>query len=128
MAVTASSKQHVDALNDTIQHARLDAGHLDATTAVPIGGGEHARTWVTSWSPVATTGSSTWWTCTWSSVRRAGASFAMGYLLTHDGAPCCTAVTEHASVDDRRPPARLPAWRRELVDAHPHRSVVRPAP
>ena len=30
----ASSNQHVDALNNTIQHARLDAGHLDPATAV----------------------------------------------------------------------------------------------
>ena len=56
------------------------------------------------------------------------ASFAVGYLLTRDGAPCCTAVTQHASGEDRGRLARLPAWRRELADAHPHRSVVRPAP
>jgi AAA domain len=43
VAVTASSNQHVDALNNTIQHARLDAGQLDPTTAAPIGGGEHAH-------------------------------------------------------------------------------------
>ncbi len=52
----------------------------------------------------------------------------MGYLLTRDGAPCCTAVTEHGSVDDRGSTALLPAWRREPADAHRHRSVVRPAP
>ena len=33
VAVTASSNQHVDALNDTIQHARLDTGELDPATA-----------------------------------------------------------------------------------------------
>ena len=34
VAVTASSNQHVDALNNTIQHARLDAGQLDPASAV----------------------------------------------------------------------------------------------
>jgi hypothetical protein len=43
VAVTASSNQHVDALNDTIQHARLVAGDLDPATAVPIAGGERAH-------------------------------------------------------------------------------------
>jgi conjugative relaxase-like TrwC/TraI family protein len=43
VAVTASSNQHVDALNNTIQHARLHAGHLDPATAIPIAGGEQAH-------------------------------------------------------------------------------------
>ena len=43
MAVTASSNQHVDALNNIIQHARLDAGQLDAASAIPIAGGERAH-------------------------------------------------------------------------------------
>jgi conjugative relaxase-like TrwC/TraI family protein len=43
VAVTASSNQHVDALNNTIQHARLAAGHLDPSSAVPIAGGERAH-------------------------------------------------------------------------------------
>jgi conjugative relaxase-like TrwC/TraI family protein len=43
VAVTASSNEHVDALNNTIQHARLDAGHLDPATAVPIAGVEDAH-------------------------------------------------------------------------------------
>jgi conjugative relaxase-like TrwC/TraI family protein len=43
VAVTASSNQHVDAINNTIQHARLDAGDLDPATAVPIAGGEQAH-------------------------------------------------------------------------------------
>jgi ATP-dependent exoDNAse (exonuclease V) alpha subunit len=43
VAVTASSNEHVDALNNTIQHARLAAGHLDPGSAVPIAGGERAH-------------------------------------------------------------------------------------
>ena len=43
MAITASSNQHVDTLNHTIQHARLAAGQLDSATAVPIAGGELAH-------------------------------------------------------------------------------------
>jgi hypothetical protein len=43
VAVTASSNQHVDALNTTIQHARLHAGDLDPAAAVPIAGGEQAH-------------------------------------------------------------------------------------
>jgi conjugative relaxase-like TrwC/TraI family protein len=43
VVVTASSNQHVDALNNTIQHGRLDAGRLDPTTAVSIAGGERAH-------------------------------------------------------------------------------------
>ena len=43
MAITASSNDHVDALNDAIQHARLAAGQLDPATAVPIAGGERAH-------------------------------------------------------------------------------------
>ena len=43
VAITASSNQHVDALNNTIQHARLHAGHIDPAIAVPIGGGERAQ-------------------------------------------------------------------------------------
>ena len=43
VAVTASSNQHVDALNNTIQHARLDAGDLDPVTAVSIAGDERAH-------------------------------------------------------------------------------------
>ena len=35
VAVPASNNQHVDALNNTIQHARLDAGQLDAASAIP---------------------------------------------------------------------------------------------
>jgi conjugative relaxase-like TrwC/TraI family protein len=42
VAVTASSNQHVDALNSTIQHARLHARDLDPATAVPIAGEEQA--------------------------------------------------------------------------------------
>jgi hypothetical protein len=43
VAVTASSNQHVDALNNTIQQARLDAGQLDPASAVSIAGGEGAH-------------------------------------------------------------------------------------
>jgi hypothetical protein len=43
VAITASSNQHVDSLNDTIQHARLAAGQLDPASGVPIAGGEHAH-------------------------------------------------------------------------------------
>jgi hypothetical protein len=43
VAVTASSNQHVDALNNTIQHARLAAGDLDPATAVSIAGGERVH-------------------------------------------------------------------------------------
>jgi conjugative relaxase-like TrwC/TraI family protein len=43
VAITASSNQHVDALNNTIQQARLNAGDLDPVTAVPIAGGERAH-------------------------------------------------------------------------------------
>ena len=43
VAITASSNQHVDALNNTIQHARLHAGHMDPAIAVPIGSGERAH-------------------------------------------------------------------------------------
>jgi conjugative relaxase-like TrwC/TraI family protein len=43
VAVTASSNQHVDALNNSIQCARLDAGQLEPGTAVPIAGGERAH-------------------------------------------------------------------------------------
>lgn len=42
VAVTASSNQHVDALNNTIQHARLHAGDLDPATAIAIAGQERA--------------------------------------------------------------------------------------
>jgi conjugative relaxase-like TrwC/TraI family protein len=42
VAITATTNEHVDALNDAVQHARLAAGQLDATT-VPIGHGEHAH-------------------------------------------------------------------------------------
>jgi hypothetical protein len=48
VAVTASSNQHVDALNNTIQHARVAAGHLDPATAVPIAG-TNRRMSVRSW-------------------------------------------------------------------------------
>jgi hypothetical protein len=43
MAVTASSNQHVDVLNDTIQQARLASGQLDPITAAPIAGNETAH-------------------------------------------------------------------------------------
>jgi conjugative relaxase-like TrwC/TraI family protein len=43
VAITASSNEHVDALNNTIQHARLADGHLDPATAVPIAGSERAH-------------------------------------------------------------------------------------
>jgi hypothetical protein len=43
VAVTASRNQHVDAPDSTIQHARLHAGDLDPSTAIPIADGEQAR-------------------------------------------------------------------------------------
>ncbi len=41
-ALVASTNEHVDRLNAVVQTARVTAGHLDAGTAVAIGGGEHA--------------------------------------------------------------------------------------
>ena len=43
VAVTATTNQHVDTLNQAVQQARLDAGRLDPTTATVIAGGEHAH-------------------------------------------------------------------------------------
>ena len=43
VAVTASSNQHVDALNNTIQQARLGRGELDPATGVPTAGDERAH-------------------------------------------------------------------------------------
>ncbi len=40
--MVASSNDHVDILNHTIQHARRTHGQLDATTAAAVAGGEHA--------------------------------------------------------------------------------------
>ena len=42
VAITASTNQHVDAINDTVQHARLTVGQLDPDAVVRIAGGEHA--------------------------------------------------------------------------------------
>jgi conjugative relaxase-like TrwC/TraI family protein len=41
VAITASTNQHVDAINDTVQHARLTVGQLDPDAVVRIAGGEH---------------------------------------------------------------------------------------
>ena len=43
VAIMASSNQHVDTLNSRIQHARIAAGQLDPSTALPIAGGEQAH-------------------------------------------------------------------------------------
>lgn len=42
-AITASSNDHVDAINAAVQTARIAAGDLDAARAVSIGGKEHAH-------------------------------------------------------------------------------------
>jgi len=42
VSVVASSNEHVDALNAAIQGVRVDLGHLDPTTSIPIAGGERA--------------------------------------------------------------------------------------
>jgi conjugative relaxase-like TrwC/TraI family protein len=42
VAVTASTNEQVDAINDAVQHARLTVGQLDADAVVRIAGGEHA--------------------------------------------------------------------------------------
>jgi conjugative relaxase-like TrwC/TraI family protein len=42
VAIVASTNDHVDALNDTIQRLRIAIGDLDPSAAVRIGGGEHA--------------------------------------------------------------------------------------
>ena len=42
VAITATTNQHVDAINDTVQHARLTVGQLDPDAVVPIAGDEHA--------------------------------------------------------------------------------------
>ena len=42
-ALVASTNDHVDTINRAVQQARLDAGHLDADTAIQIAGGEHAH-------------------------------------------------------------------------------------
>jgi conjugative relaxase-like TrwC/TraI family protein len=41
-ALVASTNEHVDRLNAAVQTGRITAGHLDADTAVAIGGGEQA--------------------------------------------------------------------------------------
>ena len=43
IAVVASSNDHVDVLNHSIQCARLAHGELDATTAALVAGGEHVH-------------------------------------------------------------------------------------
>ena len=43
VAITATTNQHVDAINDAVQHARLTVGQLDPDAVVPIAGGEHAH-------------------------------------------------------------------------------------
>jgi conjugative relaxase-like TrwC/TraI family protein len=43
VAVVASTNDHVDLLNDAIQHRRIIDGDLDPVGAVMIGGGEHAH-------------------------------------------------------------------------------------
>jgi hypothetical protein len=43
VAVVASTNEHVDALNATIQQHRISAGQLDPTRAVHIAGGERAH-------------------------------------------------------------------------------------
>ncbi len=42
-AITATTNQHVDAINGTVQHARLTVGQLDPDAVVRIAGGEHAH-------------------------------------------------------------------------------------
>ena len=42
-ALVASTNDHVDTINQAVQQARLDAGHLDPDTATRIAGGEHAH-------------------------------------------------------------------------------------
>ena len=42
-AISASSNDHVDAINAAVQDARITAGHLDPTCAITIGGGERAH-------------------------------------------------------------------------------------
>ncbi|MEX2627875.1 MAG: AAA family ATPase, partial [Ilumatobacteraceae bacterium] len=42
-AISASSNEHVNAINAAVQDARITAGHLDPTHAVTIGGGERAH-------------------------------------------------------------------------------------
>lgn len=42
-AITASSNEHVDAINAAIQAARVAAGDLDASRVAPIGGKEHVQ-------------------------------------------------------------------------------------
>jgi len=42
-AVVASTNDHVDTINQAIQDARLDAGHLDTTTATRLAAGEIAH-------------------------------------------------------------------------------------
>ena len=43
LAVTAATNEHVDAINDTVQAARVGAGQLDSTATVAIGHGHHAH-------------------------------------------------------------------------------------
>ena len=42
-ALVASTNDHVDTINQAVQQARLDAGHLDPDVATRIAGGEHAH-------------------------------------------------------------------------------------
>jgi conjugative relaxase-like TrwC/TraI family protein len=42
VAITASTNQHVDAINAAVQHARLTVGQLAPDAVVGIAGGEHA--------------------------------------------------------------------------------------
>jgi conjugative relaxase-like TrwC/TraI family protein len=43
VAITASTNEHVDAINDAVQRARLVAGQLESDDVVRIAGGEHAH-------------------------------------------------------------------------------------
>jgi conjugative relaxase-like TrwC/TraI family protein len=50
IALVATTNDHVDAINRTVQQARLDTGHLDDNTAIPVAGGD----WVFVGDVVAT--------------------------------------------------------------------------
>ncbi len=43
VALVPSKNEHVDAINRTVQAARLTAGHLDCDAVAPIAGGEHVH-------------------------------------------------------------------------------------
>ena len=43
VALVASTNDHVDDINGSVQAARLNAGHLDGEHAAPIAGGEHVH-------------------------------------------------------------------------------------